>query len=77
MRRLGVVDIALLIKAHCAMEFGQVVYIHHLVFTHGRWDATVQGWNEIVGQPVGPRFGMLLSKEGELLEDALDTDDAD
>ncbi len=69
--RLTAVQVAQLLKAHCAMEFnGQDVFIHRLVFQNGRWDGVVQ---MVEGKiPVGPRFGVLVSAEGDILEDSLD-----
>lgn len=72
MSRLTVVQIAQILKAHCAIEFGETVFIHRLVFQHGRWDGVVQMVDGKV--PIGPRFGVLISAEGDILEDALDVD---
>lgn len=71
--KLTLIQVAQLLKAHAAIEFGETVFIHRLVYQHGRWDGVAQ---LVQGKiPIGPRFGVLISAEGDILEDALDTDD--
>lgn len=67
------IQVASLIKAHCLLEYDETVFIHRLVNQGGQWDATVQAYG--LGHLYGPQFGLIVSLEGEVLEDALDTDD--
>ena len=67
-------EVSQLFKAHCMIEFGQAIQLDRLVFMHGRWEGVARSFDPGLGA-WGLPFGFLISAEGEVLEDALDTDD--